>query len=70
MHYVKWTKTPVFSTKNSCLNHLVKCPAPGCGASIWTYNAQYHYTERHPDVEYTKMVSDEEIIKMKNVKKV
>ena len=67
-YFVKWAKTPVFSTHNPCSNHLVVCPAPGCKASIWTYNAEKHYAERHPDVELTQMVSAEETKKMKNAK--
>lgn len=61
-YFVEWKKKPVFSTRNPCTNQLVACSK--CNASIWTYNAESHYSSVHPQVEYQSLVSQEEIEKM------
>ena len=61
---VAWKKTPQFSSRNPCSNHIIFCAV--CGASVWTYNVEHHYSERHPDVEVPQLVSQDEIKKMKS----
>ena len=62
--FVEWKKTPLFSTRNYCSNHLIICEI--CKSSIWTYNGTSHYIERHPDVECPTFITDIEIKKMKS----
>ena len=62
-YVVVWMKTPQFSTQNPCSNHLIRCSI--CKATIWTYNANHHYSDRHPEVETPTLVSEEEVKKMK-----
>ena len=56
-------KTPQFSTRNPCSNHLIHCSI--CKATIWTYDVNHHYSDRHPEVETPTLVSEEEVKKMK-----
>ena len=62
-YVVVWMKTPQFSTRNPCSNHLIHCSI--CKATIWTYNVNHHYSDRHPEVETPTLVSEEEVKKMK-----
>lgn len=44
-------------------NRLIRCAV--CKASIWTYNAEIHYSDCHPDYEIPEFVTAEEIAKKK-----
>ena len=46
---VQWSKTPQYSTRNHCSNHLAHCTV--CKASVWTYNMKKHYEDRHPEFQ-------------------
>ena len=63
-YFVEWKKKPTFSGRNPCSNHLKSCSI--CKADVWTYNAKYHYSECHAEIEYPVFVSEEEIKKMKS----
>ena len=60
--FIQWKKTPTFSTRNHCSNHLIICEV--CKPSIWTYNGNSHYTDRHPDEEGPTLITDIEVHKM------
>ena len=62
-YLVEWKKTPTFSTRNQCSNHLNLSNI--CEAAIWIYNANMHYSERHPEIECPQFISKEEEKKMK-----
>ena len=62
-YYVGWKKTPQFSARTHCSNRLVHCTV--CKASIWTYNSDNHYANRHPDFDAPSAITVEEIKKMK-----
>ena len=62
--FVELKKTPAFSTRNHCSNHLIICEI--CKSSIWTYNGTNHYKERHPDVDCPTFITDIELKKMKS----
>ena len=62
--FVEWKKTPAFSTRNHCSNHLIICEI--CKSSVWTYNGTNHYKERHPDVDCPIFITDSEVKKMKS----
>ena len=61
-YFVEWKKTPAFSIRNPCSNHLICCSI--CNASIWVYNVKHHYDDRHPDLEVPTLVTQDEINKL------
>ena len=64
-YFVNMKKTPKFSQRNPCSNHLILCNI--CNAAFWTYNLQYHYEQRHPNVTCPELITDEELLKMKKL---
>ena len=61
-YFVEWKKTPAFSIRNPCSNHLICCSI--CNASIWVYNVKHHYDDRHLDLEVPTLVTQDEINKL------
>ena len=55
-YFVEWKNTQTFSNHIPCSNHLILCSI--CKASIWTYNSQHHYAQRHPQIECPILVTD------------
>lgn len=54
-YFFDYGRKSACSKKNPCTNRVICYEIDGCISTVWTYNIQADYTEKHPDINNIPM---------------